>query len=124
MTTEYLDESEEMQLLSIEEKLEFCSNCKNRSFSQKDGVICGLTQEKPSFEYVCSSYNMDETALNRNNLIEDKKTHHEKVVRPNLLWMAIISGVLIYLSYKYFDGLFTTVFIVVGIVAVVKYFDK
>ncbi|HEY1045475.1 MAG TPA: hypothetical protein VGF79_03485 [Bacteroidia bacterium] len=124
MNSNNFEESEELQALSMDERLVFCSSCKNRSFSPKDGVVCGLNNEKPSFEYECLNYKEDEIALNRNTQIEDKKTYYEKVVKPRFLWIAIISCILIYLSYKYFDGLFSAIILIVGIVAIVKYFDK
>lgn len=124
MNTENTDESEELQALSMDERLMFCSNCKNRSFNAKDGLICALSGEKPKFEYECESYSEDDTALRRNSQIEGEKIYHEKSVRPAILLIAIVSSAIVCISFTYFEGRFSTLFIILAVVAFVKYFDK
>lgn len=41
-----------------------CSLCTNRAFNPKQGVICGITKELPSFEGQCDSFKMDEKEKN------------------------------------------------------------
>jgi uncharacterized RDD family membrane protein YckC len=41
------------------ERLEWCNQCTNRAFSMKQGRICGLTQEVPTFEASCPHYQHD-----------------------------------------------------------------
>lgn len=41
-------------------QLEFCKKCVNKSFSSSQGVVCGLTKEKPTFLTTCPDYVKDE----------------------------------------------------------------
>ncbi len=41
-------------------QLEFCKKCVNKSFSSAQGVVCGLTNEKPTFLTKCPDYVKDE----------------------------------------------------------------
>ncbi len=41
-------------------QLEFCKKCVNKSFSSSQGVVCGLTSEKPTFLSTCPDYVKDE----------------------------------------------------------------
>jgi uncharacterized RDD family membrane protein YckC len=41
------------------ERLEWCNQCTNRAFNLKQGRICGLTQEVPTFEDSCPHYQHD-----------------------------------------------------------------
>jgi uncharacterized RDD family membrane protein YckC len=41
------------------ERLEWCNQCTNRAFHIKQGRICGLTQEVPTFEDSCPHYQHD-----------------------------------------------------------------
>ena len=45
--------------MTREDHLAFCSICKKRSFDFNQGVVCGLTREKPDFENNCSEYEYD-----------------------------------------------------------------
>lgn len=42
-------------------KLDFCKKCKKRKFDPKQGIVCGLTSEKPTFEDNCPDFDGDET---------------------------------------------------------------
>lgn len=44
-------------------KLELCKKCKKRKFELQRGIICGLTNEKPSFENNCPDFENDETVI-------------------------------------------------------------
>ena len=37
-----------------------CDFCKNKKFSSKSGLICGLTMDKPNVRYTCDFYDKDE----------------------------------------------------------------
>lgn len=41
------------------EKIEWCKKCENRKFEFKQGIICGLTDEKPVFEENCPDFVRD-----------------------------------------------------------------
>jgi len=55
--------------MTREERLKFCSVCKNRAFNPKQGMICGITNEKAAFEGNCPDYLEDEREI----IIEDRK---------------------------------------------------
>lgn len=37
-------------------RLDICETCQNKSFDIKKGIICGLTNEKPTFQDTCPDY--------------------------------------------------------------------
>ena len=39
--------------------IELCKFCKKRSFSMEQGITCGLTGGRPSFEGECLDYELD-----------------------------------------------------------------
>ena len=41
----------------------FCVLCHNRELSLKNGVICGITNALPNFDYECSDFNIDKGKL-------------------------------------------------------------
>lgn len=43
-------------------KIDVCSKCKNRKFTMQNGVVCGLTDAKPTFEDECASFVEDPSA--------------------------------------------------------------
>jgi hypothetical protein len=50
-------------MLNGKERLEFCAKCGNRKFDPKQGIVCGLTDMKPTFEMSCPDYVLDPKAL-------------------------------------------------------------
>lgn len=44
--------------LTMEDKLFFCKQCKNKSFNKLFGVVCGLTDKRPEFKTVCKDYTL------------------------------------------------------------------
>lgn len=67
-----------MAILSISGKLAICQNCKNRKFNSSVGIICGLTESKPTFEEICSNYSADEAAIARQSEIYNRLDEREK----------------------------------------------
>jgi hypothetical protein len=57
--------------MSSDYRIDFCKICKNRSFNFNEGIICKLTNEKPSFEENCPSFDKDEREAS--NQLESKK---------------------------------------------------
>lgn len=54
-----------MPYQSLEERLQCCSTCQNRTFSLQDGMRCGLTNAKPDFVDDCPHYLADEAAAEK-----------------------------------------------------------
>ncbi|KAB8152458.1 hypothetical protein EZY14_013690 [Kordia sp. TARA_039_SRF] len=43
----------------MNDKIEFCKTCTNRAFSSSQGIVCGLTNEKPAFLLKCDDFVKD-----------------------------------------------------------------
>lgn len=50
------------------ERIALCKQCKNRSFDPAQGIICGLTKAKPTFETACKDFIGDEEIKTREPL--------------------------------------------------------
>jgi hypothetical protein len=46
--------------MEMQEKIKICKICKNKQISDEQGIICGLTGEKPAFENECPDFNPDQ----------------------------------------------------------------
>ena len=51
--------------MTLKERLEFCTICENRKVDYKTGLVCNLTNEKPSFENNCEFFKKDEEEAER-----------------------------------------------------------
>lgn len=51
------DEKNSLKQENMLNKLDYCKNCKNKTFNVDKGILCGLTNEKPDFEGTCPDYN-------------------------------------------------------------------
>ena len=51
--------------MTIEERLNFCKICSNRSMSAQLGLVCSLTDQKPDFEASCESFSADQEEIAR-----------------------------------------------------------
>src|SRR5690606_8472787 len=64
-------------------QLSFCVVCKNKEYSFKEGVICGLTKQKPKFQDECENYNEHKELLEeRKDKIKQKI--YDKYPKQNL----------------------------------------
>lgn len=62
-------------------RYEKCSLCKNRRFSLKEGLLCGLTNSKPSFHVECPNYLYDIEEIQRAEVrkqLEKEREEDEK----------------------------------------------
>ena len=66
--------------MDLKEKIDVCLTCKNRKHDNS-GVVCGLTGEKPAFQYHCFDYDKDEEAVAR--VGNNRRTRKEKEVWEN-----------------------------------------
>ena len=57
--------------MTLEDRIKFCKVCRNRRQTLEQGVICGLSGEKPEFESQCDHYSVDEVAEKRVKLQEE-----------------------------------------------------
>lgn len=54
----------------LQEQLQICKKCSNRTLDFETGLLCNLTGLKPSFDKECNSFAKDETILERQKLTE------------------------------------------------------
>ncbi|MFY0591862.1 hypothetical protein [Roseivirga sp.] len=67
--------------LSLDDKLFFCKQCRNKGFDRYHGVVCGLTQKKPTFYSECSDYKIHRGAAKKqNNKYNKREAWHEQAV--------------------------------------------
>ena len=101
--------------MSSSSPLDICKICQNRSFSKAQGIVCGLTKEKPNFQDSCPDYLLDEDQKRRESRFNE--AHNPKEVRKEAA-IKILSGGLPLLAI----GLFLTFFpmpYIVGIIGII-----
>ena len=64
-------------------QLTFCSVCKNKEITLKEGTICGLTKQKADFLRECENYNGDEQLITE-RIEKVKQKIYEKYPKQNL----------------------------------------
>ena len=47
--------------MTLEEQLNYCRVCQNRKLNPQIGLVCSLTDEKPTFEKECPDFNFDQS---------------------------------------------------------------
>lgn len=72
-------------------ELEICKRCKNREISRTEGIICGLTHKKPSFEKECPKFVADEKQISRLKRFE--KEHNPKAVLIESVYKNLGTGI-------------------------------
>ncbi len=55
----------------------FCILCLNREFSLKNGVLCGITNALPDFDYECSDFNLNKSKLKEKVNVFKKATEEK-----------------------------------------------
>ncbi len=82
------------------DRIKLCETCVNKKFDLKQGIVCGLTDEKPTFEVTCADYKVTEKQLNLSATIKEK-------IRPNkdrakiatiLIWSVLVVEILSIIS--------------------------
>ena len=85
------------------EPLDYCKQCKKRTFDRQIGIICNLTYKKPTFTKYCSDfekdpkikdYNSSETNLYQNN--ESQSTNSNSMAIIRILLLIALIGAKIY----------------------------
>jgi hypothetical protein len=74
--------------MEVSQRLVFCKRCAKKGFSAQSGVVCSLTNEKPTFETTCADFILDEKEEKRvtardNQIEQDKKAGNYQI------WVAI-----------------------------------
>lgn len=99
-------DKEENNVLELRDKLEYCKLCKKSEFG-KSGIICSLSNEKPTFQNICENFTISQSAKQKIEVVKKRlagefQTDNEGI--PN--WVISIFGILSYVLSKYFifDG--------------------
>ena len=83
-------------------KIELCKKCKNRKFDFKRGILCGLTDEKPTFEINCPHFEKDETVKEYKGLDLKPNDQQAKVLLISLKIILVINFIfLIFNTLQY-----------------------
>jgi hypothetical protein len=99
--------------MNLKERLEFCTICENRKVNFKTGLVCNLTNEKPSFENNCEFFKKDEKEAGRklkmkldaagNSRSQNGSLNPQKNINYGIF--LIVAGVLIFLISILFGGI-------------------
>jgi hypothetical protein len=81
-------------------QLKFCEKCNEKKFTAKQGIVCGITDEKPAFEYTCPYFSGTEL---HTEVKEPELRRNDK--RAKTLHFTILSVVAIHVIYLVFLGL-------------------
>jgi hypothetical protein len=72
-------------------QLETCKTCDNRTVSRSEGMLCGLTQAKPTFTDTCPSYVEDPIQAKR--MERHNKQFNPKEINRETAIKALIGGI-------------------------------
>jgi len=86
--------------MNRQQQIQYCATCKNRTFHNQYGQVCGLTNLVPQIENQCTDYLIDEKeeqVLIEREIVNDDKNHDRKI------WFRAIVGmiILLYVAIKY-----------------------
>ncbi|MFT5858093.1 MAG: hypothetical protein ACI865_000177 [Flavobacteriaceae bacterium] len=86
--------------MTREDQLEFCSVCTNRSFNPKLGIVCGLTDERATFEGNCKDYiENDRAKVNQDRQVESRKDETTQSINKGRTALFVIGGVYTFLGF-------------------------
>ncbi|MDN5203791.1 hypothetical protein QQ008_20540 [Fulvivirgaceae bacterium BMA10] len=65
-------------MLTLQEQLKFCRTCQKRQLDPQRGIVCSLTNEKPTFTDNCPNYQIDSSEAQRLASVEQEAIAAEK----------------------------------------------
>ncbi len=78
-------------------QIELCKKCTKRAFDLKQGVLCGLTQQKPVFIETCPDYEADTSELPLKNEALRPNEQRGKIAL-SLIWIVLLLEILSLIS--------------------------
>lgn len=63
--------------MTLEQRLQYCRACNNRRMNPAIGLVCSLTEEKPTFEDQCADFDLDAAEAQRISALEQEAAHEE-----------------------------------------------
>ena len=85
--------------MEMEEKIKICKICKNKSFSDEKGIVCGLTGEKPTFENECPDFNPYQASASLQNQNEPDEEELDTILKVVSFCFPIV-GIILYFVHK------------------------
>jgi len=74
-------------MLTPQQRLQYCAVCHNRKTDYNQGLVCSLSNAKPTFEHSCPSYNFDAAESQRLNAM-----HQQRVEQADPFQMSANTG--------------------------------
>jgi hypothetical protein len=81
-------------------KIELCKKCVNKSFDSSQGIVCGLTKAKPTFQMTCQDFVKDvaeERRLNERAALENASYDHGNQQESSTPVWKIVLNVIIFI---------------------------
>jgi hypothetical protein len=92
--------------MTQEEKLQYCKVCVHKKMDFQQGLLCGLTNEKPSFDMFCRDYERDVASEKKQKEREEVSQwtngSNSKVTFKNVLFVLVAIFVIIRLLLRIF----------------------
>ncbi|MCR9253278.1 MAG: hypothetical protein NXI20_22890 [bacterium] len=64
--------------MKLQDKLDYCRVCENRKTDYERGIVCGLTDDKPTWEDSCPDFIIDEVNADR---LADRDPKVKKILK-------------------------------------------
>jgi hypothetical protein len=119
--------------MTLDEQLKFCRICLKRKLNPAIGLVCSLTDQKPSFTEICGTFAVDEPEAHRLITLEKEAAHEEtagffsqeqKGIQKGVLGGAIMIAIaLIWFVVGLFAGYifyYPPILFLIGVYALVK----
>lgn len=91
-------------MLTHDERIRLCEVCRNRSFDLQQGILCGLTKERPAFEEVCTDQILDHSRVRDRARRNDRTGSVSDPARRSklvLLLLPILGAMLIFGAFMW-----------------------
>ncbi len=72
------------------EQIAYCSNCKNRSFDRKDGLVCGLSMSIPQLETSCPDFILDNKVIEKSTPLLDVEQDRKSGTKDIIIGAVIL----------------------------------
>lgn len=87
-----------------EEHLIFCKVCKNKKFDNRQGIVCGLTNEIADFDHSCDFYIEDSELKAQNELKLKENETHGKVASQGKRFVNYLLDLVFFFIFSFIFG--------------------
>ena len=85
--------------MTPKEKLAFCLQCQKGAFDPGRGVICSITNDKPTFEHSCNDYLVDAVRSQKIAYSHEKENKEKASIGKTFLVIAIVGLLLKFILF-------------------------